>query len=174
MSEEADVNTGMMIIEDEKMNEETGEPEKGSPLEKQATVMMTNEKAVRGSTPNREIEKIGSGINELGSSPLGSFQSLNSSQSNEKDRMIPYIPPLGEAGILHFEDTLSEEDHRNFNLIYESLLLESKAGNLIDLTLGMVLVERHPTWLQVMHERLKYLIISSEKFKEKKKAKHGA
>ena len=65
MSEEANVNTGLMIIEDEKMNEEKEEPEKGSPLEKQMTVMMTSEKSVRGLTPDRDIEKIGSGISEL-------------------------------------------------------------------------------------------------------------
>ena len=69
---------------------------------------------------------------------------------------------------------MSEEDCKNFDLIYESLLLEGRAGNLTDLTLGMVLAEKHLTWLQVMHERLKHLIISSEKFKEKKKAKHDA
>ena len=80
MSEETDVDTGLMIIEDEKMNEEKGEPEKSSPLEKQMTVMMTSEQSVEGSTPDREIEKIGSGISELDSSPLGSFQPLNSSQ----------------------------------------------------------------------------------------------
>ena len=73
-----------------------------------------------------------------------------------------------------FEDTLSEEDCKNFNLIYESLLLEGKAGNLTDLTLGMVLAEKPLAWLQVMHGRLKHLIISSETFKEKKKAKCNA
>ena len=76
--------------------------------------------------------------------------------------------------MLQFEDTLSEEDHRNFNLIYESFLLEGKAGNLTDLTLGMVLAEKPPAWLQVMHGRLKHLIISSETFKEKKKPKYNA
>ena len=49
-----------------------------------------------------------------------------------------------------------------------------KAGNLTDLTLGMVLTEKPPAWLQVMHERLKHLIISSETFKEKKKAEYDA
>ena len=44
--------------------------------------------------------------------------------------MIPYVPPLGEVRILQFEDTLLEEDHKNFDLIYESLLLEGRAGNL--------------------------------------------
>ena len=34
----------------------------------------------------------------------------------------------------------------------------------------MVLAEKPPTWLQVMYVRLKHLIISSEKFKEIKKA----
>ena len=82
------------------MNEEKGEPEKGSPLEKQVTITMTSEKSVRGLTPDREIEKMGSGISELGISPLGSFLSLNSSQSSEKDRMIPYVPPLEEVRIL--------------------------------------------------------------------------
>ena len=65
-----------------------------------------------------------------------------------------------------------EEDHKNFDLICESLLLEGKAGNLTELTLGMVLAEKPLTWLQVMHERLKHLIISSEKFKEKKRAEY--
>ena len=66
--------------------------------------------------------------------------------------------------VLKFEDTLSEEDHRGFNLIYESLLIEGRMGNLTDLTMGMVLAENPPAWLQVMHERLKHLIISSETF----------
>ena len=47
-------------------------------------------------------------------------------------------------------------------------MLEGRAGNLMDLTLGMVLAEKPLGWLQVMHERLKHLIISSETFKEKK------
>ena len=88
--------------------------------------------------------------------------------------MISYVPLLEEVKVLQFEDTLSEEDHRNFNLIYESLLLERKACHLTDLTLGTVLAEKPPAWLQVMHERLKYLIISSEMFKEKKKAEYNA
>ena len=103
-----------------------------------------------------------------------SFQSLHSSQSSERDKMISYVPPLEEVNVLWFEDTLSEEDHRNFNLIYESLFLEGKAGNLTGLTLGMVLAEKPLAWLQVMHGRLKHLIISSETFKEKKKAEYDA
>ena len=77
--------------------------------------------------------------------------------------MIPNVPPLGEVKILQFEEGLSEED-----LIYESLLLEGKAGNLTNLTLGMVLAKKPPTWLQVIHERLKHLIISSKRLKREK------
>ena len=63
-------------------------------------------------------------------------------------------------------------DCRSFNLIYESLLLEGKSGNFMDLTIGMVLAGKPPTWLQVMHERLKHLIISSEVFQKKKRAEY--
>ena len=59
--------------------------------------------------------------------------------------MISYVPPLREVRILWFEDTLLEEDHKNFVLIYESLLLEGRAGNLTDLKLGMLLAEKPPT-----------------------------
>ena len=112
------------------------------------------------------------------SSPLGSFQSLCSGQSSEEGmkgtKRIPYVPPLQESRVLQFEDTLSEGDHRSFNLIFESLLLEGKAGNLTNLTVGMVLAEKPPTWLPVIRGRLKHLIISLEAFQKKKKAEYNA
>ena len=79
MSEEADVNTGLMMVEDEQMNER-----QGSPLERCTTVILTDEEPARGSTSDREIERGESGLSELGRSPLGSFQSLPSSQGSEK------------------------------------------------------------------------------------------
>ena len=89
------------------------------------------------------------------SSPIGSFQSLYSSQSSEEGmkgtKMISYVPPLKETGVIQFEDTLLEVDCRSFNIIYESLLLDGKAGNLTDLTMGMVLTEKPPAWLPVIH-----------------------
>ena len=88
--------------------------------------------------------------------------------------MIPYVSPVGETRILQFEDTLLEEDHRSFDLIYESLLLEGRAGNLTNLTLEMVLAEKPPTWLQVMHERLKHLIISSDTFRKNNSTDYSA
>ena len=97
---------------------------------------------MRGSTPDGEIERGGSGLSEPGSLPLESFQSLPSSQESEKDKMITYVSPCREMKVVQFEDTLSEKDCRNFNLIYELLLMEWKAGNLTDSTLGMVLAEK--------------------------------
>ena len=87
-------------------------------------------------------------------------------------RMIPYVPPFKETRVLPFEDTLSEMDCRSFNLIYESLLLDGKAGNLTGLTVGMALAEEPSAWLPVIHGTLKYLIISSEAFQKKKKAEY--
>ena len=51
--------------------------------------------------PVSEVGKEGSGLSELSSSPLGSFQSLNSSQGSKKDKMIPYVPPLEEVKVLN-------------------------------------------------------------------------
>ena len=71
--------------------------------------------------------------------------------------------------ILKFEDTSAEESHRQFEIIYESLLLEGKVGNLTTSTLEVVLAQKPPTCLQVIHERLKHLIISSETFRNRQK-----
>ena len=57
-----------------------------------------------------------------------------------------------------------------FNIIYESLLLKDRAGNLTKSSLEVVLAQKPPTWLQVMYERLKHLIISSETFQKKMRA----
>ena len=84
------------------------------------------------------------------------------------------LPSLtSRVKILKFEDTLSEENHRQFKIIYESLLLKGKVGNLTKSTLEVVLAQRPPTWLKVIHERLKHLIISSETFWNRRKMEHG-
>ena len=111
-------------------------------------------------------------LSELGSSPTGSFQSLQSSQSSEGGSGTSIIPLVGGTRVLKFEDTLSKEDRRNFKLIYESLLLEGRAGSLTNLTLEMVLAEKPPTWLPVMYERLKHLIINADAFREKMRMGH--
>ena len=68
---------------------------------------------------------------------------------------------------------MSEEDCRKFKIIYESLLLEGRAGNLTKSTLEVVLAQKPPTWLQIMYERLKHLIISSETFWNRMKMGYG-
>ena len=152
MSEEADAGAGLVVMEDEQMGDErevTGIWEQSSPVMNQLPVRMTGDELTDGSTdgsmPAREVrdKELGSMKDPI-SSPLGSFQLLHSSQSSEKDKIIPYVPPSEDVRVLQFEDTLSEIDHRNFNLIYESLLLKGKAGNLIDLMVGMVLAEKPP------------------------------
>ena len=112
------------------------------------------------------------------SSPVKSFQSLYSSQSSEEGKkeakMIPCVSPLKENWVVQFGDTLLKQDCKCFDLIYESLLLEGRAGSLADLVVGMVLAEKPPVWLPVIHGRPKHLIISSKAFQEKKRAEYNA
>ena len=178
MSEEADAGAGLVVMEDEQMRDEReviGIQKWSSPVMNQLPVRMTVDEFTDVSMPVREVrdKELGSMEDPI-SSLLGSFQSLHSSQSSGKDKMIPYVPPLEEVRVLQFEDSISKIDCRNFNLIYESLLLEGKAGNLTNLMLGMVLAEKPPAWLQVMHGKLKHLIISFELFQNKKKAEYNA
>ena len=166
MSEDTDVNTEMMIEESEQKDEERESQEMGCPLRRWSTVMMTGEESVRRSAPDRGIEREGSGLVNL------VVHLWEVSNHYTVVRVVREIVLLEEVKVLWFEDTLSEADSRNFNLIYTSLLLEGKARNLTDLKLGMVLAEKLLAWLQVMHERLKHFIISSDTFKEKKNAEY--
>ena len=98
-------------------------------------------------------------------SPVGSFLSIESEQSSEEKENVYDTPITDRVKILKFEDTLADEDYRQFRIIYNSLLLEGKAGNLTKSTLEVVLAQKPPTWLQVIYERLKHLVISSETFR---------
>ena len=104
---------------------------------------------------------------------MGSFLSLSSKQSSEGEGNDPIVPMTSRVKILKFEDTLSEENHRQFKIMYESLLLAGNAGNLTKSTLEIVLAQKPPTWLQVIYERLKHLIISSETFWNRRKMEYG-
>ena len=86
--------------EEEQTVEKEDNQEKNNLSREQSTVIMTDELFVKATTPDGEMGKEGSGLSELGSSPLGNFQSIQSSQSSEIDKMIPYVPPLGEVKIL--------------------------------------------------------------------------
>ena len=105
--------------------------------------------------------------------PMGSVLSIDSEQSSKKEEDAHVTSMTNRVKILKFEDTLADKDYRQFRVIYNSLLLEGKAGNLTKSTLEVVLAQKPPVWLQVIYERLKHLIISSETFRDKKK-KHMA
>ena len=76
MSEEADVNRGLMVAKDEQMNEEKRESEKHSLLENQISVMMTGKEITRVMTPSQEKGGKELNLSELGISPIGSFKLL--------------------------------------------------------------------------------------------------
>ena len=100
MNGKADVNLEVMITEDTQMNEEEGETERGSPLKNHATVIMTEDKGIGIVTPSKEEKEGKLKFSKLDSSPLGSFQSLQSSPSSEKNRITPKIPPVGGTRVL--------------------------------------------------------------------------
>ena len=95
MTGKADVNLEVMVTEHAQRNEEEGEVEKGSPLRNQATVIMTEDRGIGIVTPSKEEKEGKLKLCKLDSSPLGSFQSLQSSPSSEENRILPKIPLVG-------------------------------------------------------------------------------
>ena len=77
-------------------------------------------------------------------SPMGSFLSINSEQSSEEKEDVHNPSMTNQVKILKFEDTLTDEDedYRQFRIIYDSLLLEGKVGNLTKSTLEVVLAQK--------------------------------
>ena len=112
---------------------------------------------------NRRVESENLIVNNS-ESPMGSFLSIDSEKSSEEKEDVHNTSMTNQVKILKFEDTLADEDCRQFRIIYDSLLLDGKAGNLTKSTLEVVLAQKPPAWLQVTYERLKHLIISSETF----------
>ena len=100
---------------------------------------------------------------------MESFLSIDSQQRSKKEEDAYVTSMTNQVKILKFEDTLADKDYRQFRVIYDSLLLEGKAGNLTKSTLEVVLAQKPPAWLQVIYGRLKHLVISSETFWDKKK-----
>ena len=175
MNEGSNSDAGLRIVESEVELEERRRLRKGS-LIKDITAFMLTDVTPNG---NDTLEKEVLILREDSQSPnnlkllMGSFLSLCSEQNSEGKENDPIVPTTNRVKILRFEDTLSEEDSRQFTIIYESLLLEGRAGNLTKSTLEVVLAQKPPTWLQVMHERLKHLIISSETFQNRRKMVYG-
>ena len=57
-------------------------------------------------------------------SPMGSFLSIDSEQSSKEKEDVHDTSMTIQVKILKFEDTLADEDYRQFRIIYDSLLLE--------------------------------------------------
>ena len=75
-------------------------------------------------------------------SPVGSFLSIKSEQSSEEEEKVHDTIMANKVKILKFEDTLAEEDYRQFKIIYDSSLLEGQVGNLTKTTLEVVLAQK--------------------------------
>ena len=97
----------MAMTEDKEMDQKGSELREGG-MTDQMTVIMTDKRSA-WSTPCKGENKEAS-LSELGSSPTGSFQSLQSSQSSEGGSGMSMNPPVGETRVLKFEDTRSKED----------------------------------------------------------------
>ena len=176
MSEESNSDAGLRIVESEVKLEERRKLGEGNLFEEINAVTLTDIIPNENDSLENEVlipREDSQSPNNL-KSPMGNFLSLSSEQSSEKgEGNDPIIPTTSRVKILKFEDTLSKENCRQFKIIYESLLFEGRAGNLTKSTLEVVLAQKPPTWLQVIHERLKHLIISSETFQNRRKMGYG-
>ena len=175
MNEENNPGAGLRLIESEVELEERRILGGDNLIKEIKAVMMTDIMPNGNDILENEVlipRKDSQSPNNL-KSLMGSFLSLNSEQSSEGEGNNPTVSMTSRVKILKFEDTLSEESYIQFEIIYESLLLEGKVGNLTKSTPEVVLAQKPPAWLQVIHERLKHLIISSETFQNKRKMDHG-
>ena len=171
MNEENNPGTGLEIVESEMELRERRIIGENTLVRKINPVMMTDITTIEGNNLESEVPTFrqDSQLSDNLELPMGSFLSLNSEQSNEREGGESITSTTDRVKILKFKDTLTDEDHRQFEIIYESLLLEGKAVNLTKSTLEVVLAQKPPAWLQVIHERLKHLIISLETFRNKKR-----
>ena len=72
------------------------------------------------------IVKLDSQLSNNSELPMGSFLSIESKQSSEEEEKVHDTAMADRVKILKFEDTLADEDYRQFKIIYDSLLLEGK------------------------------------------------
>ena len=69
------------------------------------------------------IVKPDSQLSNSSESPMGSFLSIESEQSSEEEEKVHDTAMADRVKILKFEDTLADEDYRQFKIIHDSLLL---------------------------------------------------
>ena len=163
MNEESNSGTELRIIESEVELEERRALGEGNLIEEINAVTMTDITPNENDILESEVlipRKDSQSPTNL-KSQTGSFLSLNSEQSSEGEGNDPIVSMTSRVKILKFEDTLSKEENiyesskencRQFEIIYESLLLEGKVGNLTRSMLEVALAQKPPTWLQVIYE----------------------
>ena len=166
MNEENNPGTGLEIIGSEVGLREQRIVEENTLVRKINPVMMTDITTIEGNNLESEVSifRQDSQLSNNLELPMGSFLSLNSEQSSEREEGESITYMTNRVKILKFEDSLTDEDHRQFEIMYESLLLEGKAGNLTKSTLEVVLAQKPPAWLQVIHERLKTSLLAQKHF----------
>ena len=128
MNEENNSDAGLRIIESEVELEERRILGGDNLIKEIDAVMMTNIMPNENDILENEVlipRKDSQSPNSL-ESPMGSVLSLNSEQSSEREGNDSIVSMTSKVKILKFEDTLSEENRRQFEIIYESLLLEGK------------------------------------------------
>ena len=102
-------------------------------------------------------------------SPLGSFLSIDIEQSSRREENASVTSMANTVKILKFEDTLADEDYRQFRIIYDSLLQEGKAGNLTRSTLEVLLAQKPPAWLQSYMQGWNTSLLVQKLFKIRKR-----
>ena len=140
MSEKSNSDAGLRITESEVEREERRKLGGGNLIKEINAVMLTDVMLNGNDTLENDVlipREDSQSPNNL-KSPMGRFLSL-SEQSSEGEGNDSIVPMTSRVKILKFEDTLSKENHRQFKIIYESLLLEGKVGNLTKSTLQVVL-----------------------------------
>ena len=144
MHEENNPGTGLEIVQSEMELKEQRMIGENTLVRKINPVMMTDITTIEGNNLESEVPKFrqDSQLSDKLESPMGSFLFLNSEQSNEREEGESITSTTDQVKILKFENTLTDEDHRQFEIIYESLLLEGKAGNLTKSTLEVVLAQK--------------------------------
>ena len=143
MNEENNPGAVMEIVENGMELERKRIEEENLSIRRVKLVTMTDTKTNEGRKVESEtsIARQDSQLSKNLELPIGSFLSIDSEQSNGREENASVTSMANRVKILKFEDTLADEDYRQFTIIYDSLLLEGKAGNLTKATLEVVLAQ---------------------------------
>ena len=144
MNEENNPGAVMEIVENGMELERRRIEEENLSIRRVKPVTMTDIKTNEGRKVESETS-IGRWDSQLPKNlelPMGSFLSIDSEQSSRREENASVTSTANRVKILKFEDTLADEDYSQFRIIYDSLLLEGKVGNLTKSTLEVVLAQK--------------------------------